>query len=198
MHNNMAIVSGRQSTRSDECDMDAVSGDGSSPISDIDNNLTPAVAVNVSMASSGAIVLEHESNGEEKNIKWDHLQAFDSWIWNSFYSNLNAVKYSKRSYLESLARCESCHDLYWRDGKHCKTCHTTFELDFDMEERYNIHVATCKEKEDVTCFQDTRFYHHNYNLSKLLFMQLRQLCLKMHLMPMVLGKGQLTSFGSSG
>ena len=80
MHNNMAIVSGRQSTRSDECDMDAVSGDGSSPISDIDNNLTPAVAVNVSMASSGAIVLEHESNGEEKNIKWDHLQAFDSWI----------------------------------------------------------------------------------------------------------------------
>lgn len=153
MHNNMAIVSGaRQSTRSDQCDMDAVSGDGSSPISDIDNNLTPAGAVNVSMALSGAIVLEHERNGEEKKKKWDRLQAFDLWIWNSFYSNLNAVKYSRRSYLESLARCESCHDLYWRDEKHCKTCHTTFELDFDMEERYTIHIATCKEKEDGNLF----------------------------------------------
>ncbi|XXG87620.1 hypothetical protein AAC387_Pa11g2264 [Persea americana] len=153
MHNNMAIVSrARQSTRSDQCDMDAVSGDGSSPISDIDNNLTPAEAVNVSMALSGAIVLEHERNGEEKKKKWDRLQAFDSWIWNSFYSNLNAVKYSRRSYLESLARCESCHDLYWRDERHCKTCHTTFELDFDMEERYTIHIATCKEKEDGNLF----------------------------------------------
>lgn len=153
MHNNMTIVSGaRQPTRSDQSDMDVVSGDGSSPISDIDNNLTPVDAVNVSTASSGAIVLEHERKGEEKRQKWDRLQAFDSWIWNSFYSNLNAVKFSKRSYLESLARCESCHDLFWRDEKHCKTCHTTFELDFDMEERYTIHVSTCKEKQDGNLF----------------------------------------------
>ncbi|XWS36650.1 hypothetical protein CRYUN_Cryun20dG0103400 [Craigia yunnanensis] len=47
---------------------------------------------------------------------------------------------------EQNRKCESCHDLYWRDEKHCRICHTTFELDFDLEERYAIHVATCREK----------------------------------------------------
>ncbi|XP_058071521.1 homeobox-DDT domain protein RLT3 isoform X2 [Magnolia sinica] len=153
MAQSMAIVSEiRQPARSDQSDMDVVSGDGSSPISDVDNNLTPTEVVNDHMASSCAIVLEHGKNGEEKRQRWDRLQALDAWIWNFFYSNLNAVKCTKRSYLESLARCESCHDLFWRDEKHCRTCHTTFELDFDMEERYAIHIATCREKGDVDMF----------------------------------------------
>ncbi|CAL5413581.1 unnamed protein product [Camellia sinensis] len=36
--------------------------------------------------------------------------------------------------------------------KHCKTCHTTFELDFDLEERYTIHVATCRENGETHMF----------------------------------------------
>eukprot|EP00262_Sarcandra_glabra_P005110 TRINITY_DN1641_c0_g1_i1.p1 TRINITY_DN1641_c0_g1~~TRINITY_DN1641_c0_g1_i1.p1 ORF type:complete len:316 (+),score=47.03 TRINITY_DN1641_c0_g1_i1:81-950(+) len=141
----------RHSSRS-ESDVDIISGDGSSPVSDIDNNLISTETRNDSFALSGAIVLELGKNEDEKKQQWDRLQAFDSWIWNSFYCNLNAVKHGKSSYLESLARCQSCHDLYWRDEKHCKICHTTFELDFDLEERYAIHVATCRENEDVNMF----------------------------------------------
>ncbi|CAN4114486.1 unnamed protein product [Withania somnifera] len=86
--------------------------------------------------------------GERQQDKWNVTQAFDTWIWKSFYCNLAAVKCGKRSYLDSLARCEQCHDLYWRDEKHCMICHTTFELDFDLEERYTIHTATCRQKLD--------------------------------------------------
>uniref|UniRef100_A0A0D3C168 WHIM2 domain-containing protein n=2 Tax=Brassica TaxID=3705 RepID=A0A0D3C168_BRAOL len=54
----------------------------------------------------------------------------------------------RRSYLDTLTRCKSCHDLYWRDEKHCKICHATFELDIDLEERYAIHAATCNRKNE--------------------------------------------------
>ncbi|OVA10751.1 Homeobox domain [Macleaya cordata] len=134
-----------QSTLCDQSGLDNISGEGSSPISDIDNN--QSLTENDSPSSSHAILLQHVKKKEDQKQRWDRLQAFDAWIWNSFYSNLNAVRHSKRSYLDSLARCESCHDLYWRDEKHCKICHITFELDFDLEERYAIHVATCREKE---------------------------------------------------
>ncbi|XP_008813491.2 homeobox-DDT domain protein RLT3 [Phoenix dactylifera] len=140
----------RQTRRSDPSDLDTNSGDGSSPISDIDNVTIPTESTENLLAASGAIVLEVGRGAEDKKQKWERLQAFDKWIWSSFYSSLNAVKYSKRSYMESLARCESCHDLYWRDEKHCKICHATFEIDFDLEERYAIHVATCREVEDTS------------------------------------------------
>ncbi|XWS31134.1 hypothetical protein CRYUN_Cryun23aG0051500 [Craigia yunnanensis] len=136
---------------SDSSEMDVVREDSSSPVSDVDN-LSLTVAVNESLTSCGAIVLEAGKKGEEQNRKWRRLQEFDVWIWDCFYLNLNAVKHSKRSYLDSLTRCESCHDLYWRDEKHCRICHTTFELDFDLEERYAIHAATCREKEDNSTF----------------------------------------------
>ncbi|OMO96861.1 hypothetical protein CCACVL1_04754 [Corchorus capsularis] len=121
--------------------------DSSSPVSDIDT-----VAMNESLTPCGAIVLEAGKKGEEQNRRWRRLQDFDVWLWDSFYLNLNAVRHSKRSYLDSLTRCGSCHDLYWRDEKHCKICHTTFELDFDLEERYAIHVATCRDKGDSSMF----------------------------------------------
>ena len=38
--------------------------------------------------------------------------------------------------------------MYWRDEKHCKICHATFELDIDLEERYAIHAATCNRKNE--------------------------------------------------
>ncbi|XP_022758848.1 homeobox-DDT domain protein RLT3-like isoform X2 [Durio zibethinus] len=136
---------------SDSSEMYVVREDSSSPVSDVDN-LSLTVAVNESLTSCGAIVLEAGKKGEEQNRKWKRLQEFDVWIWDCFYMNLNAVKHSKRSYLDSLTRCESCHDLYWRDEKHCRICHTTFELDFDLEERYAIHVATCREKGDNSTF----------------------------------------------
>ncbi|KAL5709185.1 hypothetical protein ACHQM5_019902 [Ranunculus cassubicifolius] len=137
----------RQSALSDQSCIDAISGDGSSPSSVVDNNSTFMETVNESFTSIGDIGLELK-----KVEKWDRLQAFDAWIWNSFYSNLNAVKHHKRSFLDTFVRCVSCHDLYWRDEKHCKICHTTFELDFDLEERYAIHVVTCRESEEISTF----------------------------------------------
>uniref|UniRef100_A0A2N9IPY1 Homeobox domain-containing protein n=1 Tax=Fagus sylvatica TaxID=28930 RepID=A0A2N9IPY1_FAGSY len=138
----------RHLIQSDQSELDTIREDSCSPVSDVDNNLSLAETVKDSLPSSGAVVLDVGKKGEEQQERWNRLQAFDSWIWNSFYSNLNTVKHGKRSYLDSLARCESCHDLYWRDEKHCRICHTTFELDFDLEERYAIHAATCREKED--------------------------------------------------
>ncbi|KAF5183056.1 Homeobox-ddt domain protein rlt3 [Thalictrum thalictroides] len=141
----------RQSAQSDRSSIGIISGDGSSPISEVDNNLNLTDKVDAPFPSSGAIVLEIK-RVEEQRQKWDRLQAFDAWIWTSFYCNLNAVKHCKGSYVDSLVRCASCHDLYWRDEKHCKICHATFELDFDLEERYAVHVATCREKEGNNMF----------------------------------------------
>nr|XP_010932083.1 homeobox-DDT domain protein RLT3 [Elaeis guineensis] len=154
----------RQTRRSDPSDLDTNGGDGSSPISDIDNVMIPTESTENLLAASGAIILEVGKGAEDRKQKWERLQAFDKWIWSSFYSNLNSVKYSKRSYMESLARCESCHDLYWRDEKHCKICHATFEIDFDLEERYAIHVATCREMEDTS---DSEYPNHKVLPSQL-------------------------------
>ncbi|WOL01008.1 homeobox-DDT domain protein RLT3 [Canna indica] len=147
MHS-VAITGSRQTKSSEPSSLDATSGGGSSPTSDIDNVLIPSKLDSLSV-SPCAIDLEIGRSSEEKRQRWYRLQSYDRWIWNSFYSTLNSVRYGKRSYMESLAHCENCHDLYWRDEKHCKTCHTTFEIDFDLEERYAIHIATCREPEDV-------------------------------------------------
>ncbi|KAM7263053.1 hypothetical protein ACFE04_000736 [Oxalis oulophora] len=121
----------------------------SSPVSDVDNLSLSETTVDPALG--GAIVLEVQKKGEEHECKLSRLQELDKWIWNDFYTGLNAVKYSKKSYLETLARCEKCHDLFWRDEKHCKICHTTFELDFDLEERFTIHSATCRKRGDHEC-----------------------------------------------
>ncbi|MQL83362.1 hypothetical protein Taro_015854, partial [Colocasia esculenta] len=133
---------------------DISTGDSSSPLSDVDNNLVSETIDN--SLDSGAVVLELGKNMEEKKQKWDRLQLFDKWVWTSFYHNLNAVKLGRKSFLDMLVRCETCHDLYWRDEKHCRICHTTFELDFDLEERYAIHVATCRHMQDAGRFPSHR------------------------------------------
>jgi len=133
-------------------EVDNNSGDGSSPISDVDNILDSVESIESHSAASSAVILELGKSRKEKKQKWDRLQEFDKWVWHGFYSDLNAVKISKRSYVDLLARCERCHDLYWRDEKHCRICHTTFELDFDLEEKYAIHVATCRVPEDCSDF----------------------------------------------
>ncbi|KAL6644463.1 hypothetical protein ACP70R_016071 [Stipagrostis hirtigluma subsp. patula] len=125
------------------------SGDGASPVSDIDNASVPTDFADSNLDLSSAIVIENGRRGDQRILMWERLQAFDKWIWTSFYADLNAVKYGKKSFKESLVRCESCHDLYWRDEKHCRICHSTFEVGFDLEERYAIHVATCREPEHV-------------------------------------------------
>lgn len=153
MSSRIAIHSGSTSlTQYDRSDLYMIREDSSSPVSDIVDNPCATDITNDFLASSGAIVLGVGKKGEEQKQRWRRLQEFDAWIWSAFYSDLNAVKHGKRTYLDSLARCESCHDLYWRDEKHCKTCHTTFELDFDLEEKYAIHIATCREKEDNDMF----------------------------------------------
>lgn len=138
-------------SHSDQSELDMVTEDSYSPVSDVDNlNLTEAAKD--SLPSAGAVVIEARKKGEEQVQKWIRAQGYDSWIWGSFYLDLNVVKYGRRSYLDSLARCLSCHDLYWRDERHCKICHMTFELDFDLEERYAVHRATCREKEGGNTF----------------------------------------------
>ncbi|XP_020249800.1 homeobox-DDT domain protein RLT3-like isoform X2 [Asparagus officinalis] len=137
---------GRQERGCYSTEFDSNSGDGSSAVSDVDNisrSLEP-----IDRAASGGMVLELGKTRREEKQKWDRLQAFDKWVWNGFYSHLNAIKRTKRSYMETLTRCQSCHDLYLRDEKHCRICHLTFELDFDLEEKYAVHVATCRTKED--------------------------------------------------
>ncbi|CAN1781365.1 Homeobox-DDT domain protein RLT3 [Linum perenne] len=120
--------------------------DSSSPVSDVDNALSLMEITNGSLPQCSAIVLDADRNLEEQNPRQSHLQQFDAWIWNHFYCDLNAVKHNKKSYFESLSRCQTCHDLYWKDEKHCRICHTTFEVDFDLEEKYAVHTATCRLK----------------------------------------------------
>uniref|UniRef100_K4A525 Homeobox domain-containing protein n=1 Tax=Setaria italica TaxID=4555 RepID=K4A525_SETIT len=122
---------------------------GASPVSDVENASVPPDLEDSNLDSSSAIVIENGKRGDERILMWDRLQAFDKWIWTSFYSVLTTVKCGKKSFKESLVRCESCHDLYWRDEKHCRICHSTFEVGFDLEEKYAVHAATCREPEDA-------------------------------------------------
>lgn len=145
----------RSGILSDMTELDSVREESSSPISDVDNG-TSLITSGDSFPSSGVITIEVGTKGEELKQSWSRLKAFDSWMWNLFYLALNAVKHRRKSYHDSLNRCERCHDLYWRDEKHCKICHTTFELDFDLEERYAIHAATCREKEETDTFPKHR------------------------------------------
>ena len=134
----------------DRSELDNAREDTYSPVSDVDNNSSETA--NDSVHLNGTTVPEVRRKGEELKQKWNRIQAFDSWLWNLFYLDLNSVKHGKRSFFDTLKRCESCHDLYWRDEKHCRICHTTFELHFDLEEVFAIHVATCRENETSTTF----------------------------------------------
>ncbi|KAL6493767.1 hypothetical protein OROGR_032102 [Orobanche gracilis] len=116
--------------------------DSSSPVSDVDNRLSLSEMQNISPPSTCAAIVEAWKK-EERQAE-SHSQAFDAGIWKSFYSELNTVKNGEKAYLDSLRRCDQCQDLYWKDEKHCRICHTTFELGFDLEERYAIHFAVCR------------------------------------------------------
>ncbi|PQM38850.1 hypothetical protein Pyn_32510 [Prunus yedoensis var. nudiflora] len=86
--------------QSDQSELDSVREDTYSPVSDVDNNLSGIA--NDSLPSSGVVVLEVRKKGEQQKQKWSRIQAFDSWLWNSFYLDLNAVKHGKRSYFDTL------------------------------------------------------------------------------------------------
>ncbi|KAK6156217.1 hypothetical protein DH2020_010465 [Rehmannia glutinosa] len=121
--------------------------DSSSPVSDVDNRLGLSEMQNELPSSTSTAVVEAWKKGEQ--LAKSHSQAFDAGIWKSFYSELNAVKNGKKAYLDLLRRCDQCQDLYWKDEKHCRICHTTFELGFDLEERYAVHSAVCRANIDV-------------------------------------------------
>ncbi|XP_057860957.1 homeobox-DDT domain protein RLT3 isoform X2 [Cryptomeria japonica] len=114
----------------------------SSAVSLVENNQNSIVseAENDSSAPPGAISLEFGRTEMEKQHEWDRYRAFDKWVWSGFFQMLNVLKYNP----DMLVSCEGCHDLYWPEEGHCKLCHTTFELDFDSEERYAVHVKTCR------------------------------------------------------
>lgn len=130
--------------------------DSSSPVSDVDNRVSLGEMQNELPASIGTAAVGPGNKGEKLVENSDDSQAFDSRIWKSFYSELNSVKNGQKAYLDSLKKCDRCQDLYWRDEKHCRFCHTTFELDFDIDERYAIHSATCQAKLDVKKFRRQR------------------------------------------
>ncbi|KAH6762645.1 hypothetical protein C2S52_020078 [Perilla frutescens var. hirtella] len=123
--------------------------DSSSPVSDVDNRLSLGETQNELPTSVGTAAVEAGKKGEKLVEKSGDSQVFDARIWKSFYSELSSVKNGQKAYLDSLRKCDRCQDLYWRDEKHCRICHTTFELDFDLEERYAIHSATCRTNIDV-------------------------------------------------
>ncbi|KAL8143873.1 hypothetical protein V2J09_016905 [Rumex salicifolius] len=145
-------VGDRLPTQSVQSELDRVHCDSSSPVSDVDNHSCLNRMMLTCSTSSSVLASKFGKNVEEDKLKWSRLQAFDLWIWNTFNSSLHSVKHKKHSYLDTLMRCEACHDLYWRDEKHCRFCHVTFELDFDLEEKYVIHTATCQAKEDTNLF----------------------------------------------
>ncbi|KAK9125685.1 hypothetical protein Scep_014531 [Stephania cephalantha] len=171
----------RQSTQSEQSSINMSSCDGS-PVSAVDNNSTLSDTSKDQLVSTGETILDAGRRGRHEKQNWNRCQAFDAWIWECFYYRLNAVKYGKMSYLDSLTRCVSCHDLYWRDEKHCKICHATFELDFDLEERYLIHKASCKDKGDY----DGTFPKH-----KVLQSQLQSLKAALHAIEAVMPKEAL-------
>ncbi|KAK3166231.1 hypothetical protein QOZ80_1AG0043140 [Eleusine coracana subsp. coracana] len=143
---------------SDSCRSETSGGDGDSPKRNSIEGDSPVSEINAfgptdlndsSLDLSSAIAIESGRSGDDKILMWERLQVFDKWIWTYFYSTLTAVKCGKKSFKESLVHCGGCHDLYWRDEKHCRICHSTFEVGFDLEERYAVHVATCREPEVV-------------------------------------------------
>ncbi|CAI9091445.1 OLC1v1026482C2 [Oldenlandia corymbosa var. corymbosa] len=149
---NIVISSGiGQLTQSDQSDQNISREDSSSAVSDVDNS-SSLVEMQSNAATSAAIACEKGRKTQQQKDKWARAQAFDRWIWKSFYFELKTVKHGKKSYVDSLTRCEHCRDLYWRDEKHCTICHTTFELDFDLEEKFAIHIATCREDLNIDQF----------------------------------------------
>ncbi|PIN09263.1 hypothetical protein CDL12_18165 [Handroanthus impetiginosus] len=139
----------RQVAKLDQSESNTSREDSSSPVSDVDNRISSSQMQDELSSSIVVAVGESGKKGEHLAEKSGHSQAFDAWIWKSFYFELNSVKNGKRAYLDSLRKCDQCQDLYWRDEKHCRICHTTFELDFDLEERYAVHSAVCRANIDV-------------------------------------------------
>ncbi|KAK4431168.1 Homeobox-DDT domain protein RLT3 [Sesamum alatum] len=139
----------RQLAQPDQSELNTSREDSSSPVSDVDNRLSLSEMQNELPSSTSTAAVDGGKKGEQLVEKPGHSQAFGACIWKSFYSELNSVKNGKKAYLDSLRRCDQCQDLYWRDEKHCRICHTTFELDFDLEERYAVHSAVCQANNDV-------------------------------------------------
>lgn len=134
---------------SDQSEINTSRESSSSPVSDVDNHLNLNEISNTLPSSTGTALVEDGVQGGQTEIS-GHSLAFDKYLWKSFYYKLKTVKNMKKAYIDSLRRCDQCHDLYWRDEKHCRICHTTFELDFDLEERYAIHYAVCQVNSDAS------------------------------------------------
>ncbi|GAB2274768.1 hypothetical protein Dimus_009541 [Dionaea muscipula] len=68
------------------------------------------------------------------------------WMWKECLSSsaLCAIKYGKKRCTQLLDICDSCHDLYFFEDKHCPMCHRTYT---SLEEKFNFpqHIAQCEE-----------------------------------------------------
>ncbi|XP_057538931.1 homeobox-DDT domain protein RLT3 isoform X1 [Amaranthus tricolor] len=168
-----------QSTQSGLSEIDRINEDSPSPRSEIDSLSLSETSCNA--LASSCVAPFKVGKKEDQKQKYERLQAYDSWIWNGFYANLHAVRHRKRSFFDLWIRCGSCHDLYWRDERHCKICHTTFELDLDLEEKYTIHVATCQGCEDADV----------YSMHKVLPSKLQALKAAIHMIELIMPEDAL-------
>ncbi|KAL0321943.1 UNVERIFIED_CONTAM: Homeobox-DDT domain protein RLT3, partial [Sesamum calycinum] len=162
----------RQQAHSDQSEVNTSREDSSSPVSDVDNRLSLSEMQNELPSSTSTATVDGGKKGEQLLEKPGHSQAFGAWIWKSFYSELNSVKIGKKAYLDSLRRCDQCQDLYWRDEKHCRICHTTFELDFDLEEDMLFILQFVRPIMMLINAESKEFYLPNCKHSRLQSMQL--------------------------
>lgn len=116
---------------------DGSSGDGTVlPESEISRN-------------KGAIQIQSGNIQAERQHVLDRYKEFDKWLWSRQtpeLSSLVAVRLRKNRSCELLAKCETCHDLYWPQEKHCSSCHATFEVSAKADAKFTQHVNECEKK----------------------------------------------------
>ncbi|GMG98559.1 hypothetical protein Nepgr_000399 [Nepenthes gracilis] len=96
---------------------------------------------------SSTFHIECGKNKLELGNALKRYKEFEEWMWKECFSSsvLSAIKYGKKRCTQLLGICDSCHDLYFFEGKHCPTCHKTF---MSLDEKYNFsqHIDLCEEK----------------------------------------------------
>ncbi|KAH7277937.1 hypothetical protein KP509_38G016400 [Ceratopteris richardii] len=98
----------------------------------------------------GAIQVHVGSNPSEKHTILNRYREFDKWFWSRETPHLSclvASRLEKKRSPELLAKCDSCHDLYWHGEKHCLFCHMTFEFSSKKDiSKFVEHVSHCERR----------------------------------------------------
>ncbi|KAJ6851845.1 homeobox-DDT domain protein RLT2 isoform X2 [Iris pallida] len=84
----------------------------------------------------------------ERTAASKRYQSFIKWIWKECYnpSVLCAMKYGKKRCSELLLTCPFCYECYFVEGRHCPSCHKTFNIVHNVDAIFSDHVPTCELK----------------------------------------------------